>query len=146
MKKILVAADGSDFSKRALQTAVELARKFNSEVELLFVMLDPVIYRFGDINTYYELDSFVASAEQVEKQGELVLKATLEGIDTGGITLKTIKLHGNPANVIIQEAEKENIDLIAMGSHGYGAIVGSLLGSVSQKVVHGAKCSVLIVK
>jgi len=140
MKKILVATDASEYSKRALIIALDLARKFNAEVELLFVMIDPVVYGFG------VADSYVAAPEQIERDGELALEATLEGIDISGITLAKKKMHGNPGHVIVQEVEDENIDLVVMGSHGYGAILGSVLGSVSQKVLHGSKCSVLIVK
>ncbi|MDR3539551.1 MAG: universal stress protein [Desulfosporosinus sp.] len=140
MKKILVATDASEYSKRALKTALELAQKFDAEVELLFVMIDPVVYGFG------VADSYVVAPEQVEQDGERALETTLEGIDINGITLKKKKLHGNPGRIIIQEVEDETIDLVVMGSHGYGAILGSVLGSVSQKVLHGAKCSVLIVK
>lgn len=140
LKKILVATDGSEYSRRALKTALVFARKFNAEVELLFVTVDQVIYSFG------ETVSYVASPEQVEREGEIALKATLEGIDIRGITLKKKRLPGNPGNVIIQEVENENIDMVVMGSHGYGVIVGSILGSVSHKVLHGAKCLVLIAK
>ena len=140
MKKILVATDVSEYSRRALETGLELARKFNAEVELLYVMYDQMVYSFG------VADSYVAAPEQVEREGDLALEATLKGIDISGVILKKKKLHGHPSNVIIKEVENENIDLVVMGSHGYGAIVGSMLGSVSQKVLHGAKCSVLIVK
>ncbi|SPF41064.1 Universal stress protein [Candidatus Desulfosporosinus infrequens] len=139
-KKILVATDRSEHSKRALKAATELARKFNAEIELLSVMVDPIIYSFG------EAESYVASPEQVEREGEFALTSTLEGIDISGITLKKKKLHGNPGRIILQEVENENIDLVVMGSHGYGAVVGSVLGSVSQKVLHGARCAVLITK
>ena len=140
MKKILVATDASEYSRKALTVALELARNFNAEVELLFVMYDPIVYGFG------VADSYIISAEQVEQEGELALETTLKGIDISGITFKKKKLHGNPGKVIIQEIENENIDLVVMGSHGYGALVGSVLGSVSQKVLHGARCSVLIAK
>lgn len=140
MKKILVPTDASEYSRRAFKTALELARKFNAEVELLLVMYDPVVYSFG------VADSYIVPPEVVEQDGELALEATLEGIDISEITLKIKKLQGNPGNVIIQEVENENIDLVVMGSHGYGAIASTLLGSVSQKVLHGAKSSVLIVK
>jgi len=140
LKKILVATDASEYSRKALTVALELARNFNAEVELLFVMYDPIVYGFG------VADSYIISAEQVEQEGELALETTLKGIDISGITFKKKKLHGNPGKAIIQEIENENIDLVVMGSHGYGALVGSVLGSVSQKVLHGARCSVLIAK
>ena len=139
MKKILVATDASEYSQRALKTAIELARKFNAEIELLFVMQMPLTY---DSSIY---DNII-SPEDIIREGEHALKATLEGIDLSNVTLIMKKIQGKPANVILKEIENENIDLVVMGSHGYGAIVGSVLGSVSQKVLHGAKCSVLIVK
>ena len=140
LEKILVPIDASEYSRRAFKTALELARNFNAEVELLFVMADPVIYSFG------ETESYIASPEQVEREGEHVLTSILEGIDISGVLLKKKKLHGNPGKVILQEVENETIDMVVMGSHGYGAVIGSVLGSVSQKVLHGARCAVLIAK
>lgn len=139
LKKILVATDGSEYSRRAVKIAIELARKFNSEVEMLFVIRMPQEY---DTNVY----NYQILLDQIEEEGERTIVATLEGTDLTGVVLKSKKLHGNPGNVIIQEVENENIDLVVMGSHGYGVFVGSVLGSVSQKVLHGAKCPVLIVK
>ena len=139
MKKILVATDASDYSRRALKTALEIARKFNAEIELLFVMHLPVVYTSTVIR-------YMNSPEQMEQGGELALKATLEGMDISDITLTQKKIQGKPSDIILKEVESENIDLIVMGGHGYGVIAGSLLGSVSQHVLHGAKCSVLIVK
>ena len=139
MKKISVATDGSEYSKRALKTALELARKFNSEVELLFVMHMPIMYDYSAYN-------YIVSPEQIEEEGELALGATLEGIDISNVTLSKKKIQGDPAKVILQELEDQDFDLVVMGSHGYGAIAGSILGSVSQKVLHGAKRSILIVK
>jgi len=139
LKKILVATDASEYSRRALKTALEFARKFNSEVELLYAMEMPVAY---DSSAY----SYILSPGDIEHDGDLALKATLEGIDISGVTLIKKKILGKPANVILKEVENENIDLVVMGSHGYGAIAGTVLGSVSQNVLHKAKCSVLIVK
>ncbi len=139
MKKILVATDGSEYSQRAFKKALELAQKFNAEVELLFAMQMPIPYDSS-------VNSYIISPELIEQESKHAFKATLEGVDIGNTPLVKKKIEGKPANVIIKEVEDKNIDLIVMGSHGYGSIVGSLLGSVSQKVLHGAKCSVLIVK
>lgn len=140
LNKILVPTDSSEYSRRALQVAIELAQKFNSEVELLFVMHEPFVYNS-------RVSSYVFPVELVEKEGEYALEATLEGINIGDTTLTKKIMQGiKPAKVIVEEIENEKIDLVVMGSHGYGAIAGSMLGSVSQYVLHGAKCSVLIVK
>lgn len=140
MKKILVGTDGSEYSRQALRSALELARKFNSEVELLIVMDTQRAYA---VNL---LDEHVNWQGQIEQGGEQAIQATLEGIDISGVTLIKKIVQGRPADIILQEIVNENIDLIVMGSHGYGAIAGAILGSVSQRVLHGAKCSVLIAK
>lgn len=142
MKKILVATDASEYSRKALIRALELARKFNSEVELLSVINLPEARPYA----VHLLDEHVNWQERNEQEGELVLKATLEGINISGVTINKKVIQGKPANMIIQEIDNENINLVIMGSHGYGVVSGAILGSVSQRVLHGAKCSVLIVK
>ena len=139
MKKILVPTDASEYSQRALKTALELARKFNAEVELLFVMHEPIVYNSN-------VDVYIISPEQIEQEGKFALQATLDRIDISNVTLKRKIIRGRPAKVILQEIENENIDLVVMGRCGYGALTDCLLGSVSQRVLYGAKCSVLIVK
>lgn len=140
LKKILVATDASEYSRRALKSALELARKFHSEVELLIVIDKQRAYA---VNL---LDEHVNWQKQNEQAGELALQATLEGMDISDVTVTKKIVSGKPANIIIQEIVDEAIDLVVMGSHGYGAITGAILGSVSQRVLHGAKCSVLIAK
>lgn len=140
MKKILVATDASEYSRKALKSALELARKFHAEIELLFVMYNPLVYNVS------LLDGQVDPPFQSEQSAEQVIRATLQGIDVSDVTIIKKIVQGKPANMIIQEIENENIDLVVMGSHGYGVISGALLGSVSQRVLHGAKCSVLIAK
>ncbi|AET66143.1 universal stress protein UspA-like protein [Desulfosporosinus orientis DSM 765] len=140
-KKILVATDASEYSKRALKTALEIARTFNAEIELLFVTYLKEVY--WGYNVAYNI---LVPQEQLDEAGELALNATLEGIDLGEVPLKKKQEQGYPASVILEEIEKENIDLVVMGSHGYGPIAGSVLGSVSQRVVQRAECPVMIVK
>jgi nucleotide-binding universal stress UspA family protein len=140
-KKILVATDASEYSRRALKTALELARTFDGEVELLFVMY--IREAYWGYNVAY---SVLVPPEQIEDAGELALETTLEGIDVGNVPLKKKVVQGYPATMILEEVEKEAIDLVVMGRHGYGPIAGSVLGSVSQRVLQRAECPVLIVK
>lgn len=140
-KKILVPTDASEYSRRAFKTALEIARTFHAEIELLFVTYVPEAY-WG----YAVAASFIIPPEQIEEGGELALDATLDGMDTHDVTITRKKIQGHPATIISSETETENIDLVVMGSHGYGPITGSVLGSVSQGVLHRVKCPVLIVK
>ncbi|HEY8875869.1 MAG TPA: universal stress protein [Desulfosporosinus sp.] len=140
LKKILVATDASEYSRQAFKSALELARNFHVEIEVLFVMYKPLVYD-ADL-----LGGEVIPPFQTELKSELVIESTLEGFDITGVTVTKKVVQGKPANLILREIEDENIDLVVMGSHGYGAIAGAILGSVSQRVLHGAKCSVLIAR
>ena len=67
-------------------------------------------------------------------------------MDTEPVVITKRVESGHPVTIIVEQIKKENIDLVVMGSHGYGAIAGSVLGSVSQRVLQRASCPVLIIK
>ena len=142
MKKILVPTDASAYSQKALKAALELARKFDSEVELFHVVELPEVRLYSD-RTLSHNDERQA---QLKHLGEQAILATLEGIDSSNVLLKKTSREGKPSKMILQKLEADNFDLIVMGSHGYGTIAGSILGSVSQRILHESKCSVLIAK
>jgi nucleotide-binding universal stress UspA family protein len=139
-KRILVPTDVSEASHRALITALQLARQFSSEVELFHVTYSPEAYL--GYNVSYGL---IISQEQIEQSGEAALEAALTGIEFDDILLHKKHISGHPAISIIEEA-KRDFDLVVMGSHGHGPITGTLLGSVTQKVLAHTQCPVLVVK
>lgn len=139
-KKILVSTDGSEYSKRAFGIALNFAETCGSELILLHVTFTPEAlgYTLKIGNSALQDESLAT--------GEMVLQATLGGFDTSKIALQVRQKPGHPAVSIIEEAQAENVELIIMGNHGYGPLTGSMLGSVSQKVLHRSPCPVLIVK
>ncbi|MDR3583960.1 MAG: universal stress protein [Desulfosporosinus sp.] len=139
--KILVPTDASENSRRALKAAVEMAQAMQAEVVLLHVNYTPQAY-WGYTISY----GITVTQEQIDQNGELALEATLVGIDCSQVVLNKRMESGHPVTVILEQIKKENIDLVVMGSHGYGAITGSVLGSVSQRVLQRASCPVLIIK
>jgi nucleotide-binding universal stress UspA family protein len=140
-KRILVPTDASEYSRRALKTALELARAVQAEVVLLHVSYTPQAY-WGYTISY----GITVTQEQLDQNGELALDATMTGIDTEQVIIHKRVESGHPVTIILEQIKKENIDLVIMGSHGYGAIAGSVLGSVSQRVLQRASCPVLIIK
>lgn len=139
-KKLLVAADGSDGSKAALEEAAKIARISNSEVVLMNVILSPEAYR-----GYYP-HSKANKAELVEI-GQKVLDDTAEGMALADIKLnKKVHVGGSPVLEILDEAGQTDPDLIVLGSNGLGAFGHTLLGSVSLKVLKTSIHPVLIVK
>lgn len=140
-KKILVPTDASEYSRRALKMALEMARAIQAEVVLLHVSYTPQAY-WGYTISY----GITVTQEQLDQNGELALEATLAGIDSEQVVIHKIVESGHPVTMIVDQIKKDNIDLVIMGSHGYGAIAGSVLGSVSQRVLQRASCPVLIIK
>ena len=140
-KRILVPTDASEYSRRALKMALELAQSVQAEVVLLHVSYTPQAY-WGYTISY----GITITQEQLDQNGELALDATLTGIDSEQVVIHKRVESGHPVTIILEQIKKENIDLVIMGSHGYGAIAGSVLGSVSQRVLQKASCPVLIIK
>lgn len=129
LSKILVAIDGSERAEKALQYAVQLAEKHKGKVTLLNVG---------------ESKLFGFKPEVVREVGEHVLSDAAAKVK--GIKLKKQLEFGNPAETIIEVAEKEKYDLIVVGSRGLSSVKRFFLGSVSDDVSHHAKRSVLIVR
>lgn len=140
-KRILVPTDASEYSRRALKMALELAQSVQAEVVLLHVSYTPQAY-WGYTISY----GITVTQEQLDQNGELALDATMTGIDSEQVVIHKRVESGHPVTIILEQIKKENIDLVIMGSHGYGAIAGSVLGSVSQRVLQKASCPVLIIK
>ncbi|AFM39308.1 universal stress protein UspA-like protein [Desulfosporosinus acidiphilus SJ4] len=140
-KRILVPTDASEFSRRALKAAIDLAQTVKAEIELLHVSYTPQAF-WGYTISY----GITVTQDQLDQSGELALEATLTGIDSSTVVIKKKIESGHPVTVILDEIKNEGIDLVIMGSHGYGPITGSVLGSVSQRVLQRANCPVLIIK
>ncbi len=139
-KTILVPTDASESAQRALMIALELAKEFGSRIVLLHVVFTPEAMG-------YTLSSGISvPQEEINIYGREALTAATAGIDTGNVSIEKKQLPGHPGLAILEEIDSENIDLVVMGNRGYGPIAGSLLGSVSQRVLSKAKCPVMIVK
>jgi nucleotide-binding universal stress UspA family protein len=144
-KKILVALDGSKAANNALDFALGLAEITSAELELLTVV-PPV---FLPSHSLYVLKSEAiadcAKALDVTFRGVLS-KAQREAQNRKPkLNVSTRFEKGEPAEKIVEVAERGNFDLIVMGSRGLGGRV-SALGSVSSRVVDNASCPVVIVK
>lgn len=140
--KILVAVDGSSFSNKALDYAADLTKKYNSSLTIIYVVHKRVYIAAEEAG-------FVTTApliHDMEEQGKEILEKAKERVEAAGINVDRVLVHGLPAEEILEKAEKESYDAIVIGSRGRTAATAFLLGSISDKVSHHAKCPVLIVK
>ncbi|MBS4174809.1 universal stress protein [Bacillus sp. FJAT-49736] len=139
-QKILVAVDGSEMSKKAIDAAIHLAKEQKAEITLVHVE------RNINIPMGMETASVDFIYETIKKEGENLLIEMQKNAVAEGVHTKTEYLQGDPASQIIHLAEKDNYQLIIIGSRGLNNIKEMMLGSVSHKVSQMSHCPVLIVK
>lgn len=138
MKRILVAHDGSKSSEKALKKAMEIAKRFNSSITVISVVPELYLTELMEMDRLKILETLT---DEAKKTMEKIKKST-RGIKS----LKTVIRQGNPAEEILDAAEKMKADVIVTGSHGRRGAQKFLLGSVSSRIVDHAECSVLVVK
>ena len=145
--KILLAVDGSACSDAAAQELATRPWPPQSEVKVITAVEIPA--PVGMEPWAMSPDYFENLEIAVRQTGQSFLDRALLKLKT--ITDKTLKIsseiiQGPPAQVIVDEAESWGADLIILGSRGLGIWNRLLLGSVSNAVVHHAKCSVEVVR
>lgn len=134
MHKILVAYDGSESAKRALEEAVKLSNGGTVTV----VSVAEELPQFG------RAAAMLVPEEPEERRRELREAKTM--LAKRGIAAKVVERRGDAATMILDEAEKEGVELIVVGTRGLGSGKRWLLGSVSTKVLHHAPSNVLVVR
>jgi nucleotide-binding universal stress UspA family protein len=147
MMKILVATDGSEYSRAAVNEVIDRPWPAGSEVRLLMAIEVPLV---PTPELWAVPEGFYTDYETMERnRAEKILAEAAEMIRVKhGEDLKVSSLItlGTAKNAITDEAENWGADLILVGSHGYNGIQRFLIGSVSQAVALHAKCSVEIVR
>lgn len=147
-RKILVPHDGSKYSAKAAEKAVELARV--SGAKLTFVnstVLPSLVYTFQEAATAAINESVQELAEASEDSASRMLKELVETCKKKGVEASFVHKVGDPAAVILEAAKAQNADLIVMGSRGLSGLSKlRALGSVTRKVTEHALCPVLIVR
>lgn len=134
---IVAATDFSDTANAALDWAVELARQQRGRVELVHAVTVPP-----------SVPGFVPSGSldfesEVRKAAEARLEQTAAAVRDRGVEVSTFLAPGTPSQVILERAE--NAAAVVIGTRGLTGLRHLLMGSTTQRVVHGAKCPVLTV-
>lgn len=144
--RILIATDGSDYSNAAIDKACEMFTLENAAFRVVSVFENPapIMAEPGLAATNYQeiADGLRELAASNAHQGEARVRKNLGGKVT---EITSAVLNGFPDQEIIHDAAEWKADVIVVGSHGRG-FWGRLLGSVSDGVVHHARCPVLVVR
>ena len=136
-RKILVGYDGSAASRKAFETALELAEKDGAELYVLSVARPP------EVGDDVETEAVIENSRQYHHRMLAELKSS--------VARRGVKTHfevgiGHPAEQIIYDADRHGVDLIVVGHRGRSKFARLLLGSVSKQVTEHAGRPVLVVR
>ncbi len=144
IRKILLCTDGSEGALRAARTVADLARPLRAEVVLASVFSPPVGAAL------WTNEPLPLNVEDVLHSGESVrtvlTKESAAILAAAGVTYRISVETGDPVQSILDLAQREEVDLVVVGSRGLGGFQSLLLGSVSDSLAHNAPCPVLIVR
>ncbi|MES9924097.1 MAG: universal stress protein [Candidatus Thiodiazotropha endolucinida] len=139
--KILVAVDLSESTAKIVEKAEELAIALSAKLWLLRVAEpepDFVGYEVGPQSVRDTLSQkFHDQHRQIQKNAERMRE--------NGIDATALLVQGSTVETILHEASRLDVDMIVIGSHGRGAMYHLLMGSVTEGVLHAAKCTILVV-
>jgi len=139
--KILVPIDFSPSSHAALDAATEFAEKFDAEILLL-----SVIPAFPSVSLPDSITE-AAIVENGKKEADARFAVSQEALGAKGVKVtSSIEVDNDVAGAILEVAERENIDLIVITTHGLSGWYPQVFGSIAEKIVKLAQCPVLLLR
>jgi nucleotide-binding universal stress UspA family protein len=140
VKKILIATDGSEHTKKAVEYGIELAKNTGAELYAIYV-IDTAAFASIPMDAAWE-----SMYELLRQEGDEATKYVSELAESEGLSIERVTSEGHPGEEILKYADKNSIDLIVMGTLGKSGLDRFLLGSVAEKVVRISKIPVLVVR
>jgi nucleotide-binding universal stress UspA family protein len=137
--KILVATDFSDGGDAALRAAIDVARQFGAEIEIVHVLelgLGP--FGFGAVAPAADDQALLNTIDHQ-------LAARAEQVRRAGVRCETAALEGTPDVEIVRRAADIGAGLVVVGTHGRTGLAHVVMGSVAERVVQHARRPVLSV-
>ena len=137
-EKIVIATDGSERNRAAVEEALQIGRVCGSTVTAAYVI---------DLSAFESASADIVIRDTwavIQKEADAALARVRTMAD--GVNLETVILEGKPAAEIVKFAAENKSDLIVIGTQGKRGLERLLLGSVAEQVVRSAPCKVLVVK
>ncbi len=138
IKKILIATDGSEYTKEAVSQGLHLAKVLGAEVTALYVIDQTSFVSFP-------IDSSIVSVYSLlENEGKRAVEEVKKDGEQLGVNVTTVVAEGSPTRKIVEMAA--NMDLVVIGTLGRSALSKLFMGSVAERVTRYAPCPVLVVR
>jgi nucleotide-binding universal stress UspA family protein len=140
VRRIVVATDFSGTADRGLDVAITMARALGAQLTIVHVtqpavVLPPPLEMLPTTTLFPDLPRRVQDG----------LAAGAVRAREAGVKCETVQLSGSAASEIVGHAKDTGADMLVMGTHGHGGLAHAVMGSVTERVVHGAPCPVLVV-
>jgi nucleotide-binding universal stress UspA family protein len=140
INNILIATDGSEHTKRAVDYGIDLAKSMEAKVYAIYV-IDTAAFASIPMDAAWE-----SMYGLLKQEGDEATKYVSEKAELEGLSVERATIEGHPGEEIIKYADKNSINLIVMGTLGKSGLDRFLLGSIAEKVVRTSKIPVLIVR
>jgi len=138
IKRILIATDGSEYTKEAVSTGLRLAKILGAEVTALYVIDQTSFVSFP-------IDSSIVSVYSLlENEGKRAVDEVKKEGEQQGIKVTPVVVEGSPTRKIVEMAA--DFDLVVIGTLGRSALSKLFMGSVAERVTRYAPCPVLVVR
>ncbi|HEY3277685.1 MAG TPA: universal stress protein [Syntrophorhabdaceae bacterium] len=145
--RILVPTDFSEYSDKALEQALDIAKEYKAKVFLFHVIHEEPLHPIPFVDTVLEKKVLEMICDQARVEAEQRMRTQLEKFpQTKEVEVVTGIRRGIAYEEILKEAEDNKVDLIVIGSLGRTAIAKYFIGSVARNVLKGATCNVLLAK
>lgn len=141
MHHLLVPVDFSPVTAAVIDATERIAKSFRSEVTLLHVAAPEPEFVGYDAGPDTVRSNVASELRHVHRD----LQALADDLRDRGVEAHALCVQGSIVDVILERTRRHPVDLIIVGSHGHGALRRMLMGSVSEGVLRGAPCPVLII-
>lgn len=142
-KKILIAYDESPQAKRALTSAIELAKQLGAELRIITVS-EPLPVYAAYMEAAFPGSQHILAGERIAFYGNLQQEAQ-EQARARGISVKGIILEGHEVEAIVDDITVWQADLLVIGRRHHSFLVEPLSGSTVHEIAEKARCSILAV-
>jgi nucleotide-binding universal stress UspA family protein len=148
-KRILVCLDGSGSAEQILAYAREQALAFGAQLVLLQVVPQPVAFTPGipgTVSVPAQTDAMIEVAKQASSGAKDYLEELAAPLRERGLRVETVSMIGRAGDTIVDYASKNNIDLIAIATHGRSGLGRAVFGSVADQVVRESGLPILLIR
>jgi nucleotide-binding universal stress UspA family protein len=140
IKKILIPTDGSDYSIRAAELGISVAKMLGAQVMIVYVIDTVVLDQIAKVTERENIE------RELKRDGERYINYVLSLANQKGVKAASLLAKGRPFEQVVHLAKGLGMDLIVMGTYGRRGAERILIGSVAERVIEYATCPVLVVK